>query len=180
MMYQTLIKVIKSCLYSLILRQNENMSPVGSSGSQAICIVWTVWIWSINNGKSNVPRADAVIMVLQSEVWAQNTMSLLCQWPFRDSLTTQTYASHTHNMFLEADLLYALFYQTGMAFCSPLLSGRAIVLPTWYLKTIMARLVISSRDPTCRSIFNAGFVCKHNTTVFFSDAAITRGSNNYL
>lgn len=72
------------------------------------------------------------------------------------------------------------FYQTGMAFCSPLLSGRAIVLPTWYLKTIMARLVISSRDPTCWFIFNAGFVCKHNTPVFFSDAAITRGSNNYL
>lgn len=59
------------------------------------------------------------------------------------------------------------FYQTAMAFCSPLLSGRAIVLPTWYLKTIMARLVISSRDPTCWSIFTAGFVCKHNTIVFF-------------
>lgn len=59
-------------------------------------------------------------------------------------------------------------YQTGEAFCSALLSRPAIVLPTWYLKTIMARLVISSRVSTCWSIFNPSFVCKQNTAVFSS------------
>lgn len=52
-----------------------------------------------------------------------------------------------------------------MAFCSPLLSECAIVLPTWYLKTIVMWLVINSRNRICWSVFNAGFVCKHNTSL---------------